>query len=222
MENTISRTTEQELEEAFLEDPEFGLRVLYADFRDVIARYISSRLWGIPTAMRAEDVKDAFQETMLALAAKVKAGDTDWQKPMALVFRIASFKAADVIRARRLRHKQDVEGAIDQIAKDLAGTQIGLEWRSQSKVEWKEFQTVLLQAVSKVLTEKQAIVARCYIDNYEDFGERAIYAPLARLVGETTGNDENAMTIKKQWLEAKERLVTELARKGFKFLEIEE
>lgn len=222
MKNTISQTTEQELEEAFLEDPEFGLRVLYADFRDVIARYISSRLWGIPAAMRAEDVKDAFQETMLALAAKVKAGGTDWHKPMALVFRIASFKAADVIRARRLRHKQDVDGAIDQIAKDLAGTQIGLEWRLQSKVEWKEFQTVLLQAVSTVLTEKQAIVARCYIDNYEDFGEREIYAPLARLVGEITGNDENAMTIKKQWLEAKERLVTELARKGFKFLEIEE
>lgn len=222
MENTISQTTEQDLEEAFLADPEFGLRLLYADFRDVIARFISSRLWGIPAAMRAEDVKDAFQETMLALAAKVKAGDTDWHKPMALVFRIATFKAADVIRARRLRHKPDVDGAIDQIAKDLAGTQIGLEWRLQSRVEWREFQTVLLQAVSTVLTEKQAIVARCYIDNYEDFGEREIYAPLARMVGEITGNDENAMTIKKQWLEAKERLVTELARKGFKFLEMEE
>ena len=48
-------------------DPEFGLRLLYADFRDVIARYISSRLWGIPAAMRAKDLKDAGRRTQRIL-----------------------------------------------------------------------------------------------------------------------------------------------------------
>lgn len=76
--------------------------------------------------------------------------------------------------------------------------------------------------MNTVLTDKQAIVARCYVDNYEGFGEREIYAPLARLVGEITGEDENAVTIKKLWHEAKKRLIKELTRKGFKFLKTEE
>ena len=118
--------------------------------------------------------------------------------------------------------KQDIDGAIEQIANDLAGTKIGREWKLQSRVEWDEFHCELLQAIDRVLTPKQAVVVRCYIDNYEDFGERDIYAPLARLVAEITGNDENAMTVKKQWLEARKRLVDELSRRGFKFLEIEE
>jgi hypothetical protein len=72
------------------------------------------------------------------------------------------------------------------------------------------------------LTEKQVIIAVCFKDNFEDFGERDIYPQLARLVSEVTGKDENAMTIKKQWYEARARLVGELVRRGFGFLEIEE
>ena len=220
---TKNTTSEEDLETAFLEDPEFGLRILCADFRDVIARYISSRLWNIRGAKKAVDLKEAYQETMLALAELVRKPDVDWHEPLKLVFGIARNKCVDVVRKRiRYKPKQDVDGALERIAGDLAGTKIGLEWKLQSKIEWDEFCAALMAAVGSVLTDKQAIVARCYIDNYEDFGEREIYAPLSRLVSEITGNDENAMTIKKQWLEAKERLVDELVRKGFKFLNVEE
>ena len=219
---TTNTTSEEDLEAAFLDDPEFGLRLLCADFGEVIARYISSRLWSVPRSKRALDVKEAYQETMLALAHLVRKPDQDWRKPLKLAMGIAFKKSADVVRKRvRYKAKQDVDGALDRIAGDLAGTKIGLEWKLQSKIEWDEFYTALMTAVGSVLTDKQAKVARCYIDNYEDFGEREIYAPLSRLVSEITGNDENAMTIKKQWLDAKERLVDELVRKGFKFLNVE-
>lgn len=127
-----------------------------------------------------------------------------------------------VLRKRKYVAKQDVDGAIERIAGDLAGTKIGLEWKLQQRADWDEFYKVLLESIDRVLTEKQAIIARCFVDNYEDFGERDLYAPLARLVGEITGNDENAMTIKKQWAEARERLAREIVRRGFPFLEIEE
>lgn len=198
--------TEQELAEVFQEDPEFGLRLLYTEFRDQIARYIKSKLWGLPLGIRTEEVKEVFQDTMLALLPLVRKPDFDWSEPMRIVNGIARNKARDAIRRRKYRPKEDVDGAIDQIAKDLAGTNLGMEWRLLSKLEWKEFCSELLKAVDSVLTEKQAIVARCYVDNYEDFGERDIYPPLARLVSDITGEDENAYTIKKHWMEAKKRL----------------
>jgi DNA-directed RNA polymerase specialized sigma24 family protein len=214
--------TDDELEEVFLEDPVFGLRLLHTDFRDRVARYISSRLYGIAPATRAEAVKEIYQDTMVALMELTKRQDFDWHKPLGIVFGIAFNLAATLLRRRKFVAKQDIDGAIEQIANDLAGTKIGREWRLQSRVEWDEFHCELLQAIDRVLTPKQGVVVRCYIDNYEDFGERDIYAPLARLVAEITGNDENAMTVKKQWLEARKRLVDELSRRGFKFLEIEE
>jgi hypothetical protein len=213
--------TEDELEEVFRDDPEFGLRLLYSDFREQIARYIKSNLWGLPAGIKVEEVKEVFQETMLALVPFVRNPDFEWQKPLRIVYDIAQKKAVDALRRRKFRPKQDVDGAIDQVAKDLAGTNIGLEWRLQTQAEWKEFCAALHEGICTALTDKQVIVARCYVDNYEDFGEREIYAPLARLVSEITGNDENAVTIKKLWHEAKKRLVDYLRRKGFKFLEAE-
>ncbi len=213
--------TEKELEEVFRDDPEDGMRFLYSEFRDQIARFIKSKLWGIPSWKKAEEVKDIFQETMMALIPFVRDPNFDWRDPLKIVYNIANKKAIDAIRRWKHRGKENVDNAIDQIAKDLEGTNIGLEWKLQNKTEWKEFRIALLNAVNSVLTEKQMIVARCYVDNYEDFGERNIYAPLARFVGEITGKDENAVTIKKLWQEAKERLVKELSSKGFRFLKTE-
>lgn len=214
--------TDEELEEAFLEDPVFGIRLLHTDFRDPICRYISARLFGLAPSLRAEAIKEVYQDTMVALVELTKRSEFDWHKPLGIVFGIAFNLAATLLRRRKYVAKQDVDGAIEQIAQDLAGTKIGLEWKLQSRVDWDEFYCALLESIDRVLTPKQVVVVRCYIDNYEDFGERDIYAPLARLVAEITGKDENAMTIKKQWIEARQRMVDELSRRGFKFLEIEE
>jgi hypothetical protein len=57
----LNEISEEELEEAFLDDPEFGLRLLHTDFRDRIAREIRSKLWDVrPNDARAEAIKDVF------------------------------------------------------------------------------------------------------------------------------------------------------------------
>lgn len=199
------------------------VRALYREeFRDQIARYIKSKMWGLSSALLAEEIKDVYQETMLELIPLVRSADFDRNDPMRIVYEIAKRRAIDHLRRRKFRPKQDVDGAIDRIAQDLAGTSLGLEWRLLDKLAWQEFRDALMVAVTKVLTPKQSIVARCYVDHFEDFGERDIYAPLARLVAEITGEYENAVTIKKLWHEAKKRLVAELVRKGYKFLDAEE
>jgi hypothetical protein len=179
-------------------------------------------MWGLSSALLAEEIKDVYQETMLELIPLVRSADFDRNDPMRIVYEIAKRRAIDHLRRRKFRPKQDVDGALDRIAQDLAGTSLGLEWRLLDKLAWQEFRDALMVAVTKVLTPKQSIVARCYVDHFEDFGERDIYAPLARLVAEITGEYENAVTIKKLWHEAKKRLVAELVRKGYKFLDAEE
>jgi DNA-directed RNA polymerase specialized sigma24 family protein len=172
--------TEQELEEAFQDDPEFGLALLHSDFRDQIARYIKSKLWGLPCGILREEIRDVYQETMLALIPIIRTPDFDWKDPMRIVYDIAQKKSIDHLRRRKYRPKQDVDGAIEQIANDLSGTILGVTWKYLGKQAWQEFRDALLVAVTTVLTPKQAIVARCYVDHFEEFGEREIYAPLAR------------------------------------------
>lgn len=214
--------TEEELEEAFQDDPEFALGLLHEEFRHQIGRYIKSKLWVLPAEMRAQEMKDVYQDTMLDMVKVIRSPDFDGRRPLRIVYDIAQKRAIDALRRRKFRPKQDVDDALEQIAKDLSGTKIGLEWKLLDKVVWAEFRQALIEAMCTVLTPKQQIVARCFVDNYEDFGEREIYAPLARMVGEITGQVENVVTIKKQWQDAKKRLVKELARRGFKFLETEE
>ncbi len=218
---TEEKISEEELEAAFRDDPEFGLQLLFSDFREQIGRFIQWRLAGLPKGERPEAVKDLLQDTFVELIPFVRNSAFDWRAPLRIVYTIAARRACDLLRRRKFKPKQDIDGAIEQIARELSGTKIGREWRMQTKADWNEFHAALMQSVLS-LPDKLSTVAMCYIENYEDYGEREIYAPLARQVSEITGKDENAMTIKKQWLDAKGRLVSDLARKGFRFLDIEE
>ncbi|MFO0979093.1 MAG: hypothetical protein U0996_21970 [Planctomycetaceae bacterium] len=213
--------SEQELEDAFRDDPDFAIRILHSEFRNQIARYIKSKLVGLPPGQLPEAIKDVYQETMVALIPLVRSTEFDSSSPLRIVFTLAARKAVDYLRRRKYRPKQDIDGAIDQIAKDLASTRIGLRWRLLDQITWQEFRKALLEAVTTVLTPKQAIVARCFIDHYEDFRDHDVYVPLARLVGEITGEVENVVTVKKTWQDAKARLVEELTSKGFNFLATE-
>lgn len=111
--------TDKELEDVFQDDPEFGLKLLYTDFRDQIARYIKSKLWGLPAAIRSQEVKDVFQETMLALVPFVRDPNFDWREPLRIVFAIAENKAIDAVRKAQVpakagcgwSHRSNCEGS---------------------------------------------------------------------------------------------------------------
>jgi hypothetical protein len=59
--------TDEELQEAFLKDPVFGIRLLLTDFRDPICRYTSPQLFGLAPSLRAEATKELYQDTMVAV-----------------------------------------------------------------------------------------------------------------------------------------------------------
>ncbi len=220
---TTEITSEEELESAFLEDPEFGLALLHDEFKNPITRYIKSRLWGVrPPNTRAEAIRDVYCNTMVSLTELSRKAGYDWHQPLGIVFRIAFTEAANYVRARNRSHKQDLDGALDRIVSDLSGTQIDQSWRIVRDEDRSRFNAVLQTAINTKLTDKEVTVATCFVDNFEDFGANDIYGPLARKVSEMTGKDENAMTVKKQWMKAKEKLKRELIRSDFKFLDIEE
>lgn len=219
---TTESTTEEELEEAFLDDPRFGLSLLHADFKDRIGRYIKSRLYGIEPELKPEAIKEVYCNTMLSLAKFVQEPDRDWRKPLKIVFHVARLRVADHFRGRKRSHKQDIDGALDSIAAALSGTQVEAAWRITSEDDQARFRRVLNTAIETKLTPKEADVASSYVDHFEEFTPNNIYGPLAARVGEKTGKIETAMTVKKQWQQARSKLMRELAKNGFTFPDIED
>lgn len=219
---TTETTSDEELEAAFLDDPEFGLTLLHEEYEFRIAAFIKSNLYAVPLAQKAEAIAEVYCMTMLELSKQVKKPNFDWRKPLGIVFDIARKKAVDCVRRRTKLRCESIDAALGKIASELADTAVHGAWKLISEEERARFNRVLREAIDSRLTPKEAIVATCFVDHYEEFTPNKIFAPLARLVSSVTGKDESAMTVKKQWAKAKEKLQRELTKNGFKFLDIEE
>lgn len=208
--------SEQDLEEAFRDDPDFGIRLLYEDYREQILRYIKKHGWGLQLA----DWLDVFQKTMFETWEKSKLPDFDYHRPLALVQEIALCRIRDELRRKKHRANPDTDAILDHVARDFAGSELGVALRYPDNVVWEEFRQNLHEVIA-ALPERQLIVARVFVDNYEDFRERDTYAPLAELVNKVTGKPESVVAVKNAWLEAKQKIVREMTRRGFNFLEAE-
>lgn len=208
--------SEQDLEEAFKEDPDFGIRLLYEDYKEVILRYIKKQGRGLQLA----DWLDVFQQTMLEFWKKARSPDFDHRKPLALVFQIAQFRTWDALRRRKHMPNSDPDAILQHVAKDFRESEIGIQLQFPDGVDWEAFRQNLHEVIAD-LPEKQKIVARAYVDNYEHFRERDTYAPLADFVGNVTGKKESLVAVKSAWHEAKKKIVKDMARRGFKFIDTE-
>jgi hypothetical protein len=82
--------------------------------------------------------------------------------------------------------------------------------------ERSEFRQTLLGIVED-LPERQRLVARIFIDHFEEFSPRDIYHRLAALVSDFTGRDEQVEAIKSLWHLARKRIGAELTRQGYAF-----
>ena len=208
--------TEKELEEVFKDDPDFGIRVLHEDFREVILAYIKKHAWGLQLA----DWMDIYQKTMLQLIQRSREPHFDHRRPLALVFRIVKCRARDTLRRKKHRANPDNDAILNYVGKDFSESDIGIKLRYPDRVVWQEFRQNLYEVIA-ALPERQRIVARAFVDNYEDFRERDTYTLLAELVSKITGKPETVVAVKNAWLEAKQKIVKEMTRRGFNFLEAE-
>jgi DNA-directed RNA polymerase specialized sigma24 family protein len=208
--------SEEELEAAFEDDPDFGVEALFEDYREVVFRYIKKHGWGLQRA----DWLDILQQTMLELIEKARAPGFDHRKPLSLVFTIASRRIKDKLRRMKHRANPDPDAILEYVANDYGGSEFGLKWKYADNLHWEDFQQALHEVIA-TLPGKQLIVARVFVDNYEDFRERDTYGPLAELVSKVTGEQETVAGVKSAWHEAKQKIVREMTRRGFNIFEME-
>ncbi|HUY34367.1 MAG TPA: sigma-70 family RNA polymerase sigma factor [Pirellulales bacterium] len=208
--------SEAELEAVFENDPDFGVEALFEDYGETVFRYIKKHGWGLQHA----DWLDVLQQTMLELTVKARSPGFDHRKPLSIVFTIASRRIKDKLRRKKHQPNSDPDAILDYVAKDYAGSEFAMKWKYADNIHWEDFRQALHEIIA-TLPGKQLIVARVFVDNYEDFRERDTYGPLAELVSKVTGEAETVAGVKSAWHEAKAKIVRELTRRGFNFFETE-
>ena len=170
---------------------------------DSLISYIRSK----PYASAAEHVtKEMAKEKF------IKEGNEDWNK-------VLDYNPLPASIDFNLKSEYVNKDTLTNITADLSQNIIVSDIRYPDEVvEWGEFRQNLHEVVAE-LPGRQLIVARVFVDNYEDFRARDTYAPLAELVGKITGKLESVVAVKNVWLEAKKKIVAEMTRRGFNFLE---
>lgn len=210
--------SEADLESAFRDDPDFAIKLLDADYRESILRYIKNETFGL---LDEDEFMVAYQETMIDLIGLARGRDFDPQRPLRIVFRIARFKGLDILRERGHCANTNEDAILVAVAADLRNTDLGFEWGMNiGPAEAKEFRVVLLEIIQS-LPHRQRVVARCFVDHYEEFRERDTYKPLAEAVGVVTGKTESVAAVKSDWRYARQKIAAALNHRGYSFIPAE-
>jgi DNA-directed RNA polymerase specialized sigma24 family protein len=204
--------SEDDLEAALRRQPRHGLALLHEHFGLLVARYLKRVTWGL---LSPEDLQDAYQETLRAVMLHVSRPGFQPERPLRLVFALARRKGVDALRRRGHQVRTDVQSVLECGAADLVASRVGAVWRERmGPAEAAEFREVLLEIVQS-LPERQRLVARVFIDHFEDFGRRDTYEPLAASLSVVTGQPENVQAVKSAWRAARGKIAAELARRGY-------
>lgn len=207
--------TEEELEELLRDDPRCFIEALHEYFARSLVSYIKRKSWGV---LDPHELKDAYQETMLAVWRRLQEPGVDPHRPLRLVQAIARNIAVTMRRrkfGRRVRPNQ--EAVVNAVAADLAGTTIGLEWRLLLPEERREFQQAVEEIIAS-LPERQRMAAQAFAETYEELRERDKYRPLAAAMSAISGKTEDVATAKSAWRFARETIQDKLAQRGFGFM----
>jgi DNA-directed RNA polymerase specialized sigma24 family protein len=186
-------------------------------FRERILRYIKRVTWG---RLKPDELMVAYQDTMLALVERVRAEGFDPSRPLRMVYAIARNKGHDLLRARRHRMNTHEDAVIEAVAVSLKDTEVGFRWQLLTPSERREFREIVLATI-QTLPGRQQIVARCYVDCFENVLREGSYRPLAEAVSLVTGEAETVVNVKGAWHVAKKKIATELARRGYNLIPVE-
>jgi RNA polymerase sigma factor (sigma-70 family) len=207
--------SEGELESLLREDPACFLEAVHEYYRRLLFSYIKRCSWGM---LDAHELRDVYQETMLAMWQCVQKPGFDPERPLRLLYRIARNKAVTVRRRKMGRRSApDQDAVVQAVARDLEGTRVGLGWRLLLPEERREFR----QAVAEILLslpERQRLAAQAFAQTYEELRERNKYRPLAAAMEAISGRPEDVAAAKSAWRFAREKIQEELARRGFGFM----
>jgi DNA-directed RNA polymerase specialized sigma24 family protein len=162
-----------------------------------------------------EDLQDVYQDTLRHFCAFLRDKPLPAERYFPVLRAIARHKGIDALR-RRGRRPNTNRGAVLSRAEDRSPDSLsgGPVWERMGLAERREFQQVLMRLVEG-LPERQRLVARVYLDHFEDFGKRDTYARLAELVSAISGRSESAKAVKSLWHAGWGALAAGLQRSGF-------
>lgn len=208
----IKPTDEADLDEAFEQGAEFGIRFLNSEYQERVLRYIKRCGCGFFTH---EDLQDVYQETLIGMHQKARQDGFQPCRSLRLVLTIARNKSFDLLRQRGLTVSVDEDAILDLVAIDTKDSEVYSRWKLRvSPSEARELKEILLTFIA-TLPERQRIVAHCFINHYQAFRRRDTYKPLADAVGAITGVTESVAAVKNDWRYAREKIIAELKRRGY-------
>jgi len=214
----VSSDSEADLDEAFEDSPEFGIRYLNSEYKNRILRHIKRCGRGF---FDLHDLLDVYQETVIGMLKRARKPDFEPCRSLRMVLTIARNKSIDFLRKRGHKINLDEDAILDVVAADTKGSDILRQWQLRtSPVEARELREILLLFIA-TLPERQRIVAQCFIDNFEEFRERNTYRPLADAVSAVTGITESVADVKNDWRYAREKIMAELQRRGYTYITVE-
>ncbi len=208
---TTNPVSEQDLEQAFRASPDFGVESLHEWYSEQIVRYVKRVTHG---RLPPDELIAVYQETLLAVLVKARQAGFDPVRPLRFVYRVARNKGLDQLRALKHRPRAYDDQALTAAADALAGTETGHRWDLLAPADRREFREEVLAAMQE-LPDQQRIVARCFVDCFEDVIAQNSYLPLAEAVRRVTGGQETVASVKSAWHVVRKKIAPELARRGF-------
>jgi hypothetical protein len=207
-----------DLEEAFRQDPKYGMDCLYVFFRDEIAGYIKCVGQG---NVREHELNDIFQNVMLDMIKASKKSDFDPKEPMRLVYRIAYAKTKQYLRDKGVRNLVGLDECLEHLAEDFKGTDVEIRWKYLGVDEQKRFNNVLYDIICD-LPEMQQYTALVFVSRYKQVRDNEdLFTSVAEGVRELTGKDITAAAAKGNWYRARTKIAQELRDRGFDLYEPE-
>jgi DNA-directed RNA polymerase specialized sigma24 family protein len=165
-----------------------------------------------------DDLRDAYQEAMCKSWGWLRDRDLPAKEYLPVMRAIAYCKGRDDLRRLRHRPLTNVGEALYTIAdpRHCRGRQSW--WQRLGQAEREEFSAALVEIVAE-LPVRQRLMALVFLEHYEEFGQRATFRQLTRLVRDVTKRPEKVATIRSTWRTARRTIEAKLRDRGYDLVE---
>lgn len=162
-------------------------------------------------SLRAEELRDAYQDVILAIIQAAREQRYDADRPLLpFIFTLARYKAID--RVRKKSRKVGKKQVLDAIAETLADTKVGEAWRNvASKHDGRRMMEAIRNAIAR-MPERQRLVASVVIDL---FPETPTLQQIQEEIHQGTGEQLTIVAIKSARREARKKIREQLVRAGY-------
>jgi len=182
---------------------------------DLIDRHLRGVIFGVmrgvALSLRADELRDGYQDVMLAITQAAREKRYDANQPLLpFLFTLARRKAIDLVRKKT--RKVGVEQVLDAITGALADTKVGEAWRIvAAKHDGQRMLDRFRNAVVR-MPERQRLVASVMIDGFPDeLSLQEIQEELHR----RTGEQLTVVAVRSARREVRRKIAEQLVRAGY-------